>query len=103
MSFVFMVFHWPNPDQRETLAQSMREMREALLQTPGCVGVDPPYLLDYEGECLVGISKWESKEAFLAPGSCCARPTRSSKARHGRGSVSSSRSQLHTHNLTDAT
>ena len=68
MSFVFMVFHWPKPEHRETLAQSMREMREALLHTPGCVDVDPPYLVDYEGDCLVGISKWESKEAFLASG-----------------------------------
>jgi quinol monooxygenase YgiN len=68
MSFVFMVFHWPESERLETLAQSMREMRDAILQTPGCVGVDPPYLVDYEGECLVGISKWESKEAFLASG-----------------------------------
>jgi hypothetical protein len=68
MGFVFMVFHWPDPAQRETLARSMCEMREALLETPGCVEVDPPYLTDYEGECLVGISKWESKDAFLASG-----------------------------------
>lgn len=33
-----------------------------------CASIDPPYLLDYEGECLVGISKWESKEAFLGSG-----------------------------------
>lgn len=63
-----MVFHWPNPEQRDGLAQSMREMRETLLQVPGSVDIDPPYLADYEGECLVGISKWESKEAFLASG-----------------------------------
>jgi hypothetical protein len=68
MSFIFMVFHWPDQEHREPLAQSMREMREALLETPGCVDVDPPYLTDYEGECLVGISKWESKEAFLSSG-----------------------------------
>jgi hypothetical protein len=29
--------------------------------------VDPAYFVDNEGECLAGISKWESKEAFLAP------------------------------------
>jgi len=63
-----MVFHWPDPEHLETLAQSMREMREALLEMPGCVEVDPPYLTDYEGGCLVGISRWESKEAFLASG-----------------------------------
>lgn len=63
-----MVFHWPEPERREALAQSMRAMREALRTTPGCIDVDPPYLVDHEGECLVGISKWESKEAFLASG-----------------------------------
>jgi heme-degrading monooxygenase HmoA len=68
MSFVFMVFHWPKPEHRDVLAQSMREMRAALRRTPGCVDVDPPYLVDHEGECLVGISKWESEEAFLASG-----------------------------------
>jgi quinol monooxygenase YgiN len=68
MSFAFMVFHWPKPERREALAQSMREMREALLQTPGCVDVDPPYLVDHEGDCLVGISKWESEAAFRASG-----------------------------------
>lgn len=63
-----MVFHWPKPEQRQALARSMREMREALRNTPGCIDVDPPYLVDHEGECLVGISKWESKEAFFASG-----------------------------------
>lgn len=68
MSFVFMVFHWPDPEKKDALAQSMREMREALLQTPGIVAVEPPYLVDHEGECLVGIAKWESRDAFLASG-----------------------------------
>jgi hypothetical protein len=63
-----MVFHWPQHEHRDTLARSMHEMRGALVQTPGCVDVDPPYLVDHDGECLVGISKWESKEAFLASG-----------------------------------
>jgi hypothetical protein len=68
VSFVFMVFHWPEREQRDNLARSMRDMRDALLQTPGCLDVEPPYLVDHEGECLVGISKWESREAFLASG-----------------------------------
>jgi quinol monooxygenase YgiN len=67
MAFIFMVFHWPEPGRRDPLASSMREMRDALLRTPGCIGVEPPYLTA-DGECLVGISKWESKEAFLASG-----------------------------------
>ncbi len=62
-----MVFHWPEPSRAEALAESMREMRDLLLGTPGCVAVEPPYLTD-DGGCLVGISKWDSKDAFLASG-----------------------------------
>jgi len=45
----------------------MREMRDLLSATPGCLAVEPPYVTD-DGYCLVGISKWESKEAFLGSG-----------------------------------
>lgn len=67
MSFVFMVLHWPEEAHREELAHSMRDMGAALLSMPGCVSVGPPYLTQ-DADCLVGISKWESKEAFLASG-----------------------------------
>ena len=67
MIFVFMVLHWPIPERRHELARSMLDMREALLKVPGCVSVDPPYL-NQDGECLVGISRWESKQAFLDSG-----------------------------------
>jgi hypothetical protein len=64
MSFVFMVFHWPEPDQAAALAEGMRAMRDAMLAIPGCVGVDPPYLTDEAEPCLVGISYWASEQAF---------------------------------------
>jgi quinol monooxygenase YgiN len=67
MTFVFMVFHWPEPDRRDALAQSMREMRAVMAATPGCIDVEPPYFTE-DGGCLVGISKWQSKDAFLASG-----------------------------------
>jgi heme-degrading monooxygenase HmoA len=67
MSFVFMVFHWPGDGQRDVLAQSMREMGGALASLPGCIAVEPPYLTE-DGSCLVGISKWESRQAFFASG-----------------------------------
>jgi hypothetical protein len=44
MSFIFMVLHWPEPGHRDALAQSMREMRDALSGLPGCTAVEPPYL-----------------------------------------------------------
>jgi quinol monooxygenase YgiN len=65
VSFVFMAFHWPEPDNVVALASGMREMRDLLLAEPGCLGVEPPFLTE-DGLCLVGISKWESKEAFEA-------------------------------------
>jgi quinol monooxygenase YgiN len=67
MSFIFMVLHWPEPGHRDALKQSMREMRDALSGVPGCISVEPPYLTD-DGTCLVGISKWESREAFFSAG-----------------------------------
>ena len=60
-----MVFHWPEPGERDELARSMGEMRDALVSMPGCLEVEPPYATE-DGECLVGISKWESREAFEA-------------------------------------
>ena len=67
MSFVFMVLHWPEPGRGEALAAGMREMRDLLLEKPGCVAVEPPYLSE-DGSCLVGISKWESWDDFRASG-----------------------------------
>ena len=62
-----MVFHWPEPGRSEQLAAGMREMRGLLLDKPGCLAVEPPYVTD-DGECLVGISKWESEAAFRGSG-----------------------------------
>jgi len=42
-------------------------MREALAGMPGCLAVEPPYLTE-DGACLVGISKWQSRQAFFASG-----------------------------------
>jgi heme-degrading monooxygenase HmoA len=67
MSFVFMVFHWPEAGNRDALAQSMRGMGGALAGLAGCRAVEPPYVTE-DGNCLVGISKWESREAFFASG-----------------------------------
>ena len=60
-----MVFHWPEPGGVERLAASMREFGDVLTGTPGLLSVEPPHVTE-DGECLVGISKWESEEAFRA-------------------------------------
>jgi hypothetical protein len=45
----------------------MAGMRAAMESQPGCLGVDPP-LPTEDGTCLVGYSRWQSKQAFLATG-----------------------------------
>ncbi len=65
--FVFMVLHYPTPENRDRLAAGMASMRAAMENQPGCIGVDPP-LLTEDGTCLIGYSRWESKEAFLRTG-----------------------------------
>ena len=63
MSFIFMVLHYPTPAHRDELARAMNERRDLLASTSGCIQVDPAYVTA-DGDCLVGISKWESKDAF---------------------------------------
>lgn len=65
--FVFMTLHYPSADNVEALADGMAQMRGRMESQPGCLGVEPP-LLSEDGTCLVGYSRWESKEAFLATG-----------------------------------
>ncbi len=65
--FVFMTLHYPSADAAEGLAESMAQMRGWMESQPGCLGVDPP-LLTEDRTCLVGYSRWESKDALLATG-----------------------------------
>ena len=65
--FVFMTLHYPSPDNVQALAHGMAQMRGWMQSQPGCLDVEPP-LLSEDGTCLVGYSRWESKEAFLATG-----------------------------------
>lgn len=65
--FVFMTLHYPSAGSVEALAEGMAQMRGVMESQPGCLGVEPP-LLTEDGTCLVGYSRWESKEALLATG-----------------------------------
>jgi hypothetical protein len=67
MPFVFMVVHYPSADRRDALVRGMAGMRQWLESQPGCLGVDPP-LLSEDRRVLVGYSRWESRDAFLATG-----------------------------------
>ena len=65
--FVFMTLHYPSAEAAGALAEGMARMRGWMESQPGCLGVDPPLLSD-DGTCLVGYSRWESREALLATG-----------------------------------
>lgn len=64
MSFIFMVYHYPKPEHRQDLLKGMEEMRDIMAQHPGFIDAGPWEELD--SERIVGISTWESQEAFIA-------------------------------------
>jgi uncharacterized protein YndB with AHSA1/START domain/quinol monooxygenase YgiN len=61
--FLFMVFHYPTPENRDALARGMAEMAAYLTDQPGLLEVSPPWW-DEQHQSLVGISRWESQAAF---------------------------------------
>jgi hypothetical protein len=64
MSYIFMVIHHPKPEHRDDLIRGMVERAELLATTPGFVEAGPWEMQD--DQRIVGIARWESKEAFLA-------------------------------------
>ena len=69
MSYVFMAVHYPQAGQRNDVYVSMKRMAESMAGTPGLIEAGP--WLEYDGDAVVGLSRWESREAFEAamPGS----------------------------------
>ena len=59
-----MVIHHPRAEHRDDLIRGMVERAELMAGTPGFIEAGPWQLED--DEPIVGISRWESKEAFLA-------------------------------------
>lgn len=69
MSYLFMAVHHPEPGRRDDVYASMRRMAESMAGTPGLIEIGP--WLEYDGDAVAGLSRWESREAFEAamPGS----------------------------------
>jgi heme-degrading monooxygenase HmoA len=69
VSYVFMAVHYPQAGQRNDVYVSMKRMAESMAGTPGLIEIGP--WLEYDGDAVVGLSRWESREAFEAamPGS----------------------------------
>jgi heme-degrading monooxygenase HmoA len=69
VSYLFMAVHYPEPGRRDDVYASMQRMAESMTGTPGLIEIGP--WLEYDGDAVAGLSRWESREAFEAamPGS----------------------------------
>lgn len=61
-----MVFHYPEPAHRDELVRSMREMAAQMAGQPGFI--EAGGWAEPGSDCVIGISKWASREAFFATG-----------------------------------
>jgi hypothetical protein len=64
--FLFYTVHYPYPDKEALLVESMHQFGELMSQQPGFIFVAPYPFKDPEKGTLMGISMWESEEAFNA-------------------------------------
>ena len=64
MSYIFIVIHHPKPEHRDDLIRGMIERAELMAGTPGFIDAGPWEIED--DRRIVGIARWDSKEAFLA-------------------------------------
>ena len=78
-----------SPGNVQALAHGMAQMGGWMQSQPGGLGLEPP-LLSEDGTCLVGYSRWESKEASSRLASTSKRWARLPGASSGRGSGISS-------------
>jgi hypothetical protein len=64
MPYTYLVLHHPKPEHRADLIGGMIEMAEILRGQTGFIDAGP--WEDEGSDRIVGISRWTSKEAFLA-------------------------------------
>jgi len=69
VTYIFMAVHYPAPGSRDEVYGRMSAMAESMAGTPGLLEIGP--WLDADGERVIGLSRWESREAFdkVMPGS----------------------------------
>jgi heme-degrading monooxygenase HmoA len=66
VAFVFMVFHYPEPSHRDELLRGMAETASLFDGRPGFIEAGP--WVEEGTDRVIGISRWESREAFEAVG-----------------------------------
>jgi len=64
--FIFYSIHFPHPGKEALLAQSMHEYGSLMQQQPGNIFQAPYPFKDPDKGTLMGVSIWESEEAFQA-------------------------------------
>ena len=64
--FIFYSIHYPYPDKEDLLVESMHQFGELMSQQPGFIFVAPYPFKNPENGTLMGVSFWESEEAFKA-------------------------------------
>lgn len=64
-----MAVHYPVPGRADEVYASMLRMAESAARTPGLLEIGP--WREHDGDRVVGLSRWESRQAFEAamPGS----------------------------------
>jgi hypothetical protein len=69
VTYIFMAVHYPADGSSGEVYASMAKMAEAAAGTPGLIEIGP--WRERGGDRVVGLSRWESREAFEAamPGS----------------------------------
>ena len=64
--FIFFSIHYPKPEKESLLVQSMHQFGELMNRQPGILFVAPYPFKDPERGTLMGVSIWESEQAFQA-------------------------------------
>jgi heme-degrading monooxygenase HmoA len=64
VTYVFMAIHYPEPGRRAGLYRRMAAMAESIQGAPGLIDIGP--WVEHDGDRVVGVSRWQSREAFEA-------------------------------------
>ena len=69
VTYIFMAVHYPESGTRDQVYARMSGMAESMGGTPGLLEIGP--WLDTTGDRVIGLCRWESREAFekAMPGS----------------------------------
>jgi hypothetical protein len=62
MTYAFIVLHYPRPPYRDDMLKRMQEVEDVIAGVPGFI--DAGQWAEDDGDCIAGISMWQTKEAW---------------------------------------